>query len=381
MTVSIYTNSVSAHQLPLAREIAKLVGPENFRYVYTNERLQGGAQEVAATDPWVTQDEASLESCDILLVGGIRPIDLMERRLSAGKMTLYMSERWFKPIPFCRLFGHDRYLPGWLRLLVPSYRRMARRFARLFDSPYYRFLPIGGWSLRDMKIVCRTMGVEIRESQVIPWGDFVEPSVYQSLERNLSNEKLRVLWVGRLLDLKRVDTVIRAVGSVVSDGELSTNDHRLMTSMLSLDIYGAGPEEVRLKKMAAKYGNAITFHPPVAMAEVRAVMRRHDVYVFASNSFDGWGAVVPEALEEGMLVLGTYEAGASAALLPEENLFHCGDWKGLAKKLSDISKVKRVRLPEEFTPAGAAMRLLSIAAGGGAGARARKLTDVIAGRV
>ena len=364
MTVSIYTNSVSAHQLPLAREIAKLVGPENFRYVYTNERLQGGAQEVAATDPWVTQDETSLENCDILLVGGIRPIDLMERRLSAGKMTLYMSERWFKPIPFCRLFGHDRYLPGWLRLLVPSYRRMARRFARLFESPYYRFLPIGGWSLHDMKIVCRTIGVEIRESQIMPWGDFVERGIGSGEEgkENRVEGKCRVLWVGRLLDLKRVDTIIRAVGSVVSDGELSTNDHRLTTSMLSIDIYGAGPEEVRLKKMAAKYGNVITFHPPVAMAEVRELMRRHDVYVFASNSFDGWGAVVPEALEEGMLVLGTYEAGASAALLPEENLFHCGDWKGLAKKLSDISKVKRVRLPEGFTPVGAAKRLIAVAA-------------------
>ena len=158
-----------------------------------------------------------------------------------------------------------------------------------------------------------------------------------------------------------MDTIIRAVGSVVSDGELSTNDHQLMTSMLSLDIYGAGPEEVRLKKMAAKYGNVITFHPPVTMAEVRKLMRRHDVYVFASNSFDGWGAVVPEALEEGMLVLGTYEAGASAALLPEDNLFHCGDWKELAKKLSDISKVKRVRLPEGFTPAGAAKRLVALA--------------------
>ena len=363
MTVSIYTNSVSAHQLPLAREIATLVGPENFRYVYTNERLQGGAQEVAATDPWVTQDETSLESCDILLVGGVRPIDLMERRLSAGKMTLYMSERWFKPIPFCRLFGHDRYLPGWLRLLVPSYRRMARRFAWLFESSYYRFLPIGPCSLRDMKFLCRIVSRNISEKQVIPWGYFVEQGICSGEEgkEKRGEGKCRVLWVGRLLDLKRVDTIIRAVGSVVSDGELSTNDHRLMTSMLSLDIYGAGPEEVRLKKMAAKYGNAITFHPPVTMAEVRELMRRHDVYVFASNSFDGWGAVVPEALEEGMLVLGTYEAGSSAALLPDENLFHCGDWKGLAKKLSDVSKVKRVRLPEGFTPAGAAKRLIAVA--------------------
>ena len=217
-----------------------------------------------------------------------------------------------------------------------------------------------------MKIVCRAMGVPIHESQVVPWGDFVEPST-QPTKRQLPGDKFRVLWVGRLLNWKRVDTIICAVGELAKG--------RSSSMAITLDIYGAGPEEARLKGLAAKYGDAVAFHPPVTMADVRELMRRHDVYVLASNLCEGWGAVVPEALEEGMLVLGTYEAGASAALLPQENLFHSGDWKGLAKKLSEISKVRRVRLPEEFTPAGAAMRLLSIAAGGGAGARARNLTS------
>ena len=117
-----------------------------------------------------------------------------------------------------------------------------------------------------------------------------------------------------------------------------------------------------MKRLATKWDGMVALHPPVSIESVRKLMREHDVYVLASNASEGWGAVVPEALEEEMLVLGTYEAGASAALLPEENLFHCGDWKELAKKLSDISKVKRVRLPEDFTPAGAAKRLLSVAA-------------------
>ena len=62
-------------------------------------------------------------------------------------------------------------------------------------------------------------------------------------------------------------------------------------------------------------------------------MRSHDVYVLPSNGYEGWGAVVSEALEEGMRVLGTFEAGASATMLPRERLFRAGDWRRLARLL------------------------------------------------
>ena len=44
--------------------------------------------------------------------------------------------------------------------------------------------------------------------------------------------------------------------------------------------------------------------------------------------------MVSEALEEGMRVLGTFEAGASATMLPRERLFRAGDWRRLAELLS-----------------------------------------------
>lgn len=71
----------------------------------------------------------------------------------------------------------------------------------------------------------------------------------------------------------------------------------------------------------------------VSPAEVRAAMRAHDTYVLSSNAEEGWGAALNEALEEGMSALGTYEAGASAAILPRERLYHAGDVKALARLL------------------------------------------------
>ena len=123
---ALYTNTVSAHQLPLARELAGRLGAENFRYVYVSEP-EGSNQETCEREPWMVRTDAPgaaelLEGCDVLLAGGMRPVDLFERRVAHGRLTFYQTERWFKPI---RISGHLP-VPGSIRLLHPGYRRMAK---------------------------------------------------------------------------------------------------------------------------------------------------------------------------------------------------------------------------------------------------------------
>ena len=73
-------------------------------------------------------------------------------------------------------------------------------------------------------------------------------------------------------------------------------------------------------------------------------MRSYDIYVLSSHGSEGWGAVVSEALAEGMQVVGTHEAGASATVLPESHLFCSGDWRGLGKLLSVVHTLPREAL-------------------------------------
>ena len=366
--LACYTNCVSPHQLPLAQEIVRRVGSENFRYVYRDERSQ------ERTVAWWNDEELpewckrgdentpELLAADVLYCGGLRPFGLCEKRLENGKKTLYMTERWFKP-PI-----------GMLRLLHPRYFRYARRLAKMMDNHNFMVLPIGVHAAKDIARLCGLMHGDLRclfrsprlEFERKPggrvylatkdaksakkfcldkmrmWGYFVASSQELGVSsQGLGNHSRlttnnyhlttkKVLWVGRLLKLKWVDTIIRAVGELSRDHttsqRLTTNNYPLTTT---LDIYGTGPEENRLKKLAAKYGDAVKFHPPVPIAEVRKLMREHDIYVLASNAYEGWGAVVSEALEEGMKVIGTYEAGASATILPKERLFHSGDCNAL----------------------------------------------------
>lgn len=343
MKIGFLTNIVSPHQVPLAKELVRQVGVENFLYVYSEpfheERAKLGWQssvEGLIIRPLDAESRDWLEGADFVYTTN-RDFELMEYRLAAGRTTYYMSERWFKPIPIGRF-----YFPGSIRLLVPSYRRMCRRFVRLFDNPKFRYCAFGPWAKCDMMTICRKLAGQTNEEKIIPWGYFVDSGHPELRKPRLEGGALRILWVGRMLRLKRVDTIIRAVRENVR-------------REVALTLVGDGPEKPRLQKMAQ--GLPVTFLPSQPIEKIRELMREHDVFVFASNGFDGWGAVVSEAVEEGMAVLGTRETGASAAILPESNLFPCGDYRALAEKLSH--PIPRVPVGE-WSAAHAAQKLLDM---------------------
>lgn len=336
-----YQDCISPHQVPLAKELVKRLGAENFRYVYRDraqaERVNMG-WSMDETAPWFVHidshpEEAKelLENAEVLL-SGMRDVDLWLRRSKKGLTTFVQSERWFKPI-------HG--LPGKIRMLHPGYCRMTLKVRDwLVSDPHARYLAIGPWAAKDM----RSLGVS--DEKIVPWGYFVEPSTISPLEWNRRHDDgiLRLLYVGRLIPLKRVDTVIRAL---LVGGSATAHVH--------LTIVGDGPERQKLEQMAK--GLPVTFFGSRPIAEIRPIMRSHDVLVFPSNGRDGWGAVVSEALEEGLKVVGTYETGASAAILPECNLFHAGDFRALARILSgSVTDVDS----SQWTASAAAERLLKI---------------------
>ena len=354
MKFVFFTNIISPHQMPLARTLIGLLGADKYRYVYTEredkERSKLGWGNKG--EEWCLHGDESaavLSEAEVLM-SGVRAPNLFEKRANEGKKTLDCSERWFKP-PI-----------GFLRVFVPSYFKMARRIVKLLnESESFYYLPMGIHAARDMTRLCGLMNGDLRCLFRAPkldferkpggkiwvkdeprntqntrkycldkmrmWGYFVEEG-RGNREEGRGKRDVKVLWVGRLLDWKRVDTIIKAVGEC-SKGK-----------KITLDIYGLGPEEAKLKKLAAKYGDVIKFYQPVPINEVRKLMREHDVYVLSSNRYEGWGAVVSEALEEGVAVIGTYDAGSSGTILPESNLFHAGDWRKLRELLEgDVERV------------------------------------------
>ena len=86
-------------------------------------------------------------------------------------------------------------------------------------------------------------------------------------------------------------------------------------------------------------------------------MQSHDMYIFASNSFDGWGAVVNEAIEEGMTVVASRESGSGATILPESCVFDCKDSSALSKLILSYAELPVIS-PEIWSAKAAADHLL-----------------------
>src|SRR5690606_17525778 len=109
MKILQVTNIVSHHQLPLARELCKLVGEENFLFAATEDfdqdRLKNGWQG-EYLEKWIIHPNNSIEEkekfdkfwdeADVVLCGE-RLISNMQARVDSKKLCFYMSERWWKP--------------------------------------------------------------------------------------------------------------------------------------------------------------------------------------------------------------------------------------------------------------------------------------------
>lgn len=355
MRFVFYTNNVSPHQLPLAEEVASRVGRDGFLYVGEELEWRGKLMETSVRTLRADDAEAKewLENADVMYTGGLRPIDLMERRAKRGLKSLYYSERWFKPVEL-KVQGSGFKVPGWVRMAVPGYRKMARRFVRVAnENDCVKFLPIGPWSAQDF------MKMGVRTEKMVDWGYFVSPSVAVTTPRGEDAAGMvKILWVGRMIGLKRVETIIRAA-----------NELKVQGLKFKVTLVGDGPEKGRLQRMARSCTSGkdsaspleIEFLPRQPLEKIRELMRQYDLYVQASDACEGWGAVVNEALEEGMSVIGTFEAGASAAMLPKGRLYHAGDWRALARL---IGKESRGELPPcsigKWTAVKAAERLLAI---------------------
>lgn len=319
MRIVLYTGSISPHQIPFCRALIKRIGASQFRYVYTQpldaQRVSMGWDVVH--EPWILHQgtrEAQewLEMTDVV-ISGIRDFGLFERRAARGLSTFYTSERWFKPIRVgIRGWGLGFNVTGRVRMLIPRYRRMVKALVTLAERvPSFRLLPIGVHARDDF------LRMGISEDKLMTWGYFVAPSA-SSIEckPRTIGPILRVLWVGRMIDWKRVDTIIKAVGCCRN---------------VELTLVGNGIERGRLVRLAQ--GMPVSFVDSLPISRIREQMRQHDVYVLSSDGGEGWGAVVNEALEEGMIVLGTRESGAGATVLRKEYQFSAGNVEELKQLL------------------------------------------------
>ena len=161
---------------------------------------------------------------------------------------------------------------------------------------------------------------------------------------------------------KRVDTLVRAFALL-----------RQHIPDVHLALIGDGPCRDKVEQMVRELGVAddVDFHSYMPVTRVRQHMRKAHVYVLASNGYEGWGAVLNEAMSEGCAVVASEAAGAAKTMIRHgENglLFTAGDSQTLSEHLCRLGRDESTRckiaragqrtISECWSPSIAARRLL-----------------------
>lgn len=364
------TSIASPHQLPLARSLARRLGPDGFRHVTTRpmdpERTAMGWGE-AEEAPWLLRlgDRPELraeyerwwDEADAVLCGE-RDLAAMAARAGRGRLTLYMSERWWKP-PL-----------GRLRLFHPRFMRLAWQMRQLASLPDFHYLAIGLFAHRDIRtLLDRTTVCRL-------WGYFTElpPERTIPLMRG-TGVGLEILYAGRLLAWKGLDALIRAYAALQATAPLTR-----------LTILGDGPSDSALHRLARSLDvdDGIAWLRSRPIAEVLQRMDRTHVFVLPSNGSEGWGAVLNEAMSRGCTVVASDQTGAASAMIRDGVnglLFRSGDWRHLARQLGrlEADEMLRRRLGEagqsavydDWSPDVAADRLIAFCGQDGVSAACR----------
>lgn len=123
---------------------------------------------------------------------------------------------------------------------------------------------------------------------------------------SIKDNKVRLLYIGRLIPIKGVDNLIKALSILPSN----VRDRMLLT------IIGDGSEYDRLLVLTKKLGltNQIKFHGSIPSNKTAVEYAKNDFFVLPSYS-EPWGLVVNEALSAGLPVIAPYWVGAVADLV------------------------------------------------------------------
>ena len=176
---------------------------------------------------------------------------------------------------------------GWLKM--PLYRRQVQRY-------------------RGAVAFCLAIGQKTEgfleecgfpRSRIHPFSYFLPPPPPAS---PTEGHERRLVYVGKLVQLKRVDLLIKAFGA-------------LRPPKTRLSLIGSGPLENELRALAAAQpnGEAIEWLGTLPNQEAQAVIASADGLILPSE-YDGWGAVVSEALLAGTPAICSSACGAAVAV-------------------------------------------------------------------
>ena len=325
MKVAFFSNFLNHHQLPLCEEFLAYNDVE-FVFVATEpiaeERLNMGYKDMNAY-PFVVRAYENREqedlantiaqTYDVVIFGDVVG-NYIEKRMAKNLLSFRFCERSLKK--------------GLWRRFIPQTRtKINQEYIRYKNKNLY-ILGASAYTAHDL-VLC---GFD--KYKCFKWGYFPKVEkrdIDDLIAQKQKNKKVEILYAGRLLKWKRVIDAVKAVKLLVDDG----------IKNIHFTIIGNGEQKQNLQNYVNKNGLSeyVSFLPFMSPEEVREYMDKSDIYVFGSNFYEGWGAVVNEAMNSACALLVSHAVGSSAHLIKQgENgfIYKYGSINDLTEKLKTL---------------------------------------------
>lgn len=197
--------------------------------------------------------------------------------------------------------------------------------------------------------------------RVFPFAYFLADHPQHGAQIDRTGQPFRFLFVGQFIELKRLDLLIDAIARLGQRPDIE------------LTVIGSGPLEHRLLERArGALGSRVRWLGRQKGTEIPHHMAAADCLVLPSR-YDGWGAVVSEALMAGTPAVCSDKCGSAAVVRhsPQGGVFPAGDLESLTALLRHV-------VDQGQQTADGRARLASWASSLGASAGADYLSQILA---
>ncbi len=226
----------------------------------------------------------------------------------------------------------------WVRIMEPEYSRIGQKLTTVcpYDAAYFEredeeylladYHCAASSVVRDQLL---HMGIPARQIVVIPYGADTNTRVFRRGENDTPPREFRILFAGQIGLRKGLRTLLDAL-TLCGKPEWR------------IDFVGTKHPESAQDLAAYKGTVPLEFHGTKSQAQLAAMMRASSVLVLPSLE-EGFGLVVPQALNCGLPCIVSDRVGGKDLIRPGENgaIFPIGDAEALARELIHASQNPR----------------------------------------
>ena len=313
------SNAFTPHQKHLSFSFDNLF--EDYKFIECNNidksKLPQGWKENESPD-FVVDNESfnsfnkhyinCIENDDVVIVGAASD-KLIAERLKKGKLTFKYAERLYKG---------KLTISQWIRAYIGTYIHYIR-----FKKHNFYVLCSSAYTAADINKFFNF------KDKCIKWGYFPETKKYDNINNIIeAKENNSILWCARLIDWKHPEVPVLVAEKLKKDGY-----------KFKLNIIGGGELEEEIQKLIddKNLNDCVTMVGVIQQDEVRDYMEKSEIFLFTSDSNEGWGAVLNEAMNSGCACVSSHAIGSAPYLTEDgENgfLYRDGDFDDLYKKVT-----------------------------------------------